>query len=131
MTTTPRRPTPAGASLDADGNRPQFAVVVRGYDRHQVDDYVTRLLEYLSEAEQRTRTAEQPTGASARTLPQPPMPPAPEVAATLPLDDAQTQKPVLPAGRSPAERSSPVVGSGVLLLLSLASALLLVYVVLT
>lgn len=51
--------------MDSDRAQPQFAVVVRGYDRHQVDDYVGRLLEYLEEAEQRTRAAEQRAGTPA------------------------------------------------------------------
>ena len=116
--------------MSAHRHRPQFAVVVRGYDRHQVDDYVTRLLEDLGEAEQRARAAEQPTGASGRALPQRPAPAAPDVATLLP-DDAPTEELLSPAGGSPAGRSPPIVDSVVLLLLSLASALLLVYVVLT
>ena len=38
--------------------RPQFAVAIRGYDRLQVDEYIDRLTEMVSEAEQRAREAE-------------------------------------------------------------------------
>lgn len=37
---------------------PQFASVMRGYDRGQVDDYVARLIDFLSDAEQRASRAE-------------------------------------------------------------------------
>ncbi len=54
--------------MDGDRARPQFAVVLRGYDRHQVDDYVARLLEDLGEAEQRARVAERSAGSDAGRL---------------------------------------------------------------
>lgn len=38
--------------------RPQFAVAIRGYDRLQVDEYIDRLTEMVSEAEARAREAE-------------------------------------------------------------------------
>jgi DivIVA domain-containing protein len=37
---------------------PQFASVMRGYDRGQVDDYVARLIDFLGDAEQRASRAE-------------------------------------------------------------------------
>jgi DivIVA domain-containing protein len=37
---------------------PQFASVMRGYDRGQVDDYVARLIDFLGDAEQRANRAE-------------------------------------------------------------------------
>jgi DivIVA domain-containing protein len=37
---------------------PQFATVMRGYDRGQVDDYVARLNDFLADAEQRAQRAE-------------------------------------------------------------------------
>ena len=42
----------------ANEERPQFAVAIRGYDRLQVDEYIDRLTEMVSEAEQRAREAE-------------------------------------------------------------------------
>jgi DivIVA domain-containing protein len=44
---------------DGDGvDLPQFASVMRGYDRGQVDDYVARLNDFLGDAEQRANRAE-------------------------------------------------------------------------
>jgi cell division septum initiation protein DivIVA len=37
---------------------PQFATVMRGYDRGQVDDYVARLNDFVADAEQRAQRAE-------------------------------------------------------------------------
>lgn len=37
---------------------PQFATVMRGYDRGQVDDYVARLNDFVADAEQRAHRAE-------------------------------------------------------------------------
>jgi DivIVA domain-containing protein len=37
---------------------PQFATVMRGYDRGQVDDYVARLIDFLADAERRAERAE-------------------------------------------------------------------------
>ena len=37
---------------------PQFATVMRGYDRGQVDDYVARLNDFLADAEARAQRAE-------------------------------------------------------------------------
>lgn len=37
---------------------PQFATIMRGYDRGQVDDYVARLNDFLADAEQRANRAE-------------------------------------------------------------------------
>jgi DivIVA domain-containing protein len=103
--------------MDGDRARPQFAVVVRGYDRHQVDDYVARLLEYLDEAEQRARAAEQTSGA-----------PAPHTAAAAGVGRAEVT--ALTSSSIGDHIVRPVVDSVVLLLLSLSAALLLVYVVL-
>jgi DivIVA domain-containing protein len=47
----------AGSGGD-DGSYPQFATVMRGYDRGQVDDYVARLNDFLADAEQRAQRAE-------------------------------------------------------------------------
>jgi DivIVA domain-containing protein len=46
--------------IDDSGNieLPQFASVMRGYDRGQVDDYVARLNDFLGDAEQRANRAE-------------------------------------------------------------------------
>jgi DivIVA domain-containing protein len=41
-----------------DADLPQFATVMRGYDRGQVDDYVARLNDFLADAEQRAQRAE-------------------------------------------------------------------------
>jgi DivIVA domain-containing protein len=38
--------------------RPEFATVIRGYDRLQVDDYIDRLIELIADAEERAGTAE-------------------------------------------------------------------------
>ena len=38
--------------------RPEFATAIRGYDKLQVDDYIDRLIEIMSDAEERGRTAE-------------------------------------------------------------------------
>jgi DivIVA domain-containing protein len=48
------------ASIDDSGqlDLPQFASVMRGYDRGQVDDYVARLNDFLGDAEQRANRAE-------------------------------------------------------------------------
>jgi DivIVA domain-containing protein len=43
---------------DVHGDLPQFASVMRGYDRGQVDDYVSRLIDFLSDAESRADRAE-------------------------------------------------------------------------
>jgi endo-1,4-beta-D-glucanase Y len=43
--------------LDDEGP-PEFTVVMRGYDRHQVDDYVSALREFALEADSRTLAAE-------------------------------------------------------------------------
>lgn len=40
------------------GDVPQFATVMRGYDRGQVDDYVARLIDFLADAERRAERAE-------------------------------------------------------------------------
>lgn len=37
---------------------PEFTTAVRGYDRGQVDEYITRLHEWLAEAEERVRVTE-------------------------------------------------------------------------
>jgi cell division septum initiation protein DivIVA len=42
----------------AEGGLPQFATVMRGYDRGQVDDYVARLNDFVADAEQRANRAE-------------------------------------------------------------------------
>jgi hypothetical protein len=39
-------------------DRPEFTAAIRGYDRLQVDEYIERLQELVSEAENRARTAE-------------------------------------------------------------------------
>jgi DivIVA domain-containing protein len=44
--------------IDADKPHPEFTIVLRGYDRDQVDGYVKRLRELLSTAEERARMAE-------------------------------------------------------------------------
>ncbi len=41
-----------------DTELPQFATVMRGYDRGQVDDYVARLNDFLADAEARAQRAE-------------------------------------------------------------------------
>jgi DivIVA domain-containing protein len=41
-----------------EADLPQFASVMRGYDRGQVDDYVARLNDFLDDAEQRANRAE-------------------------------------------------------------------------
>lgn len=41
-----------------DAALPQFAMVMRGYDRGQVDDYVARLNDFVADAEQRAQRAE-------------------------------------------------------------------------
>jgi len=79
--------------MDSDRALPQFAVVIRGYDRHQVDDYVGRLLEYLEEAEQRTRAVEQRAGT-----------PAPPADSPAPAADG----PATPRETVPAVTSSSV-----------------------
>ena len=39
----PSTPTPnGGATATADGDRPLFATALRGYERNQVDDYLTQ-----------------------------------------------------------------------------------------
>jgi DivIVA domain-containing protein len=38
--------------------RPEFATAMRGYDRLQVDDYVERLIDIATDAEERARAAE-------------------------------------------------------------------------
>lgn len=43
---------------NANGERPQFAVAIRGYDRLQVDEYIDRLTDMVADAEQRAREAE-------------------------------------------------------------------------
>ena len=40
---------------------PEFATAIRGYDRAQVDDYISRLQGWLDEADGRTRAAEKET----------------------------------------------------------------------
>jgi hypothetical protein len=40
---------------------PEFATAIRGYDRAQVDDYISRLQGWLDEADGRTRAAERET----------------------------------------------------------------------
>lgn len=55
--TTPESPFDqlmAGGESDL----PQFATVMRGYDRGQVDDYVARLNDFVADAEQRAQRAE-------------------------------------------------------------------------
>jgi hypothetical protein len=39
--------------------QPEFATAIRGYDRLQVDDYITRLTEIAADAEERARAAEE------------------------------------------------------------------------
>src|SRR3979409_1738911 len=39
-------------------DRPEFATAMRGYDRLQVDDYVERLVDIATDAEERARAAE-------------------------------------------------------------------------
>jgi cell division septum initiation protein DivIVA len=41
-----------------DNDLPQFATVMRGYDRGQVDDYVARLNDFVADAEARAQRAE-------------------------------------------------------------------------
>jgi cell division septum initiation protein DivIVA len=41
---------------------PEFATVMRGYDRGQVEDYVVRLQEFLHDAEQRAANADRRVG---------------------------------------------------------------------
>lgn len=53
MTALPDTDLPAGD----EASLPEFATVMRGYDRGQVDDYVRRLLEFLADAEQRADRA--------------------------------------------------------------------------
>lgn len=48
--------------------RPEFAVVVRGYDRAQVDDYLARLHEWLTDSETRRSAAEEARNAARREL---------------------------------------------------------------
>lgn len=47
---------------------PEFAVVVRGYDKQQVDDYVATLRQYLEEMTRRVHAAEQVSTERSRTL---------------------------------------------------------------
>lgn len=87
-TTTPQQPASAGATrsttptdqtattaierpetfkVDVE-ELPEFATVMRGYDRGQVDDYVTRLHEFIYDAEQRAGNAERRIAQSARRI---------------------------------------------------------------
>jgi len=43
---------------DLAKGKPQFTTSIRGYDRYQVDDYIERLHDLVSDAEQRARIAE-------------------------------------------------------------------------
>ena len=43
---------------ELDSKRPAFTIGIRGYDRHQVDEYVDHLQERVEEAEERAHDAE-------------------------------------------------------------------------
>lgn len=47
---------------------PQFASVMRGYDRGQVDDFVSRLQDFLGDAERRAERAERAAAESGRRI---------------------------------------------------------------
>jgi DivIVA domain-containing protein len=49
-----------------EADLPQFASVMRGYDRGQVDDYVARLNDFLDDAEQRANRSERSLADSLR-----------------------------------------------------------------
>jgi cell division septum initiation protein DivIVA len=51
-------PDPAATTTEFGGELPQFANVMRGYDRGQVDDYVSRLNDFVEDAERRAERAE-------------------------------------------------------------------------
>lgn len=51
-------PTQQPAVPNSTADVPQFATVMRGYDRGQVDDYVARLIDFLADAERRAERAE-------------------------------------------------------------------------
>src|SRR5581483_11847029 len=58
------QPDPGGPTMTALDettqlpDHPEFALVMRGYDRLQVDDYIERLTEWLAEAEHRQQRSE-------------------------------------------------------------------------
>jgi hypothetical protein len=47
---------------DLDKDNPEFAIAIRGYDRFQVDDYISRLQLLVEHAEERARAAEAQAG---------------------------------------------------------------------
>jgi endoglucanase len=56
---TPNRIRPGGDRIPLDDEGPpEFTLVMRGYDRHQVDDYVSALREFALDAQSRTLAAE-------------------------------------------------------------------------
>jgi cell division septum initiation protein DivIVA len=54
------RPDDGESTAERPGQRalPQFATAVRGYDRAQVDEYITRLHDWLADTEERARVSE-------------------------------------------------------------------------
>src|SRR5206468_1850946 len=58
MMTAPQAMEPGPIDDGGQIELPQFASVMRGYDRGQVDDYVARLNDFLGDAEQRANRAE-------------------------------------------------------------------------
>src|SRR6266550_2133512 len=76
-------------SEDSEG-LPDFAVAMRGYDRLQVDEYITRLNRWLEEAQTRTAEAERKLA----ERPRPVAAPAPAPAAARPAPNGSGDQPM-------------------------------------